>query len=217
MKARRTDTFISDLALTPAAALAEDLVVVSASALLLFAANTAMIGGYHVFLALSRDRFFPRILARRNKWFSTPHWAILITTVVPIVDDPHDPRRAEPSRRHVQLRPARGIHVHLARARRPALARRERGPLFWIGLVTTIMVGGSWAVNIVEKPLATAYGAVLAGSGLVWALAMRRDWIIHAHQPHPAGSPGGPTRSAAASSSRSRSTRRSSGSTPPWR
>jgi amino acid transporter len=85
LKAAGTDSFISDLAYARGGIAMKISVVVTASALLLFAANTAMIGGYHVFLALSRERFFPRILARRNKWFSTPHWAILITTAVPIL------------------------------------------------------------------------------------------------------------------------------------
>ena len=56
----------------------------------------------------------------------------------------------------------------------------NRSPLFWIGILTTLMVAGSWAVNIIEKPLATIYGGTLAVLGLAWALAVRREWIIHA-------------------------------------
>ncbi len=36
-------------------------VAISASALLIFAGNTAIIGSYHVFLALSRMEFFPGV------------------------------------------------------------------------------------------------------------------------------------------------------------
>ena len=36
-------------------------VAISASALLIFAGNTAIIGSYHVFLALSRMEFLPRV------------------------------------------------------------------------------------------------------------------------------------------------------------
>jgi amino acid transporter len=179
MKAASTDTFISDLARIRGGVGMEIAVVISASALLLFAANTAMIGGYHVFLALSRDRFFPRILARRNKLFSTPHWAILITTVVPILT-------IVVTRAKLTLLgdmysfgllgaftfTSLGLDV---------LRWREgnRGGLFWVGVFTTLMVAGSWAVNIVEKPFATAYGGGLAVAGLFVSLAIRRNWIIN--------------------------------------
>src|SRR5207248_1386453 len=41
-------------------------VAISASALLVFASNTAIIGSYHVFLALSRMEFFPQFILKRN-------------------------------------------------------------------------------------------------------------------------------------------------------
>src|SRR5438132_12299590 len=39
---------------------------ISASALLVFASNTAIIGSYHVFIALSRIEFFPAFVLKRN-------------------------------------------------------------------------------------------------------------------------------------------------------
>jgi len=60
-------------------------VAISASALLVFASNTAIIGSYHVFLALSRMEFFPQIILRRNKLRSTPHYSIALATVIPIL------------------------------------------------------------------------------------------------------------------------------------
>jgi hypothetical protein len=60
-------------------------VAVSASALLVFASNTAIIGAYHVFLALSRLQFFPAILVRRNKLRGTPHYSIFLATVIPMI------------------------------------------------------------------------------------------------------------------------------------
>ena len=60
-------------------------VAISASALLVFASNTAIIGTYYVFMALSRMQFFPSILLRRNKRRGTPHYAILLATVIPII------------------------------------------------------------------------------------------------------------------------------------
>jgi len=60
-------------------------VAISASALLVFASNTAIIGTYYVFMALSRMQFFPAILLQRNKRRGTPHYAILLAAVIPIL------------------------------------------------------------------------------------------------------------------------------------
>ncbi|HZR39348.1 MAG TPA: APC family permease [Ktedonobacteraceae bacterium] len=60
-------------------------VAISASALLVFASNTAIIGSYHVFLALSRMSFFPTWLLNRNKLRGTPHFSIGLATLVPII------------------------------------------------------------------------------------------------------------------------------------
>src|SRR5712691_3758708 len=59
-------------------------VAISASALLIFAANTAIIGTYHVFLALSRMEFFPKFVQQRNKLRGTPHFSILLAIAIPI-------------------------------------------------------------------------------------------------------------------------------------
>jgi amino acid transporter len=60
-------------------------VAISASALLVFASNTAIIGGYHVFMALSRMDFFPAFVLKRNKLRGTPQYAIALVTGIPIV------------------------------------------------------------------------------------------------------------------------------------
>ena len=59
-------------------------VAISASALLIFAGNTAIIGTYHVFLALSRMEFFPKFIQQRNTLRGTPHFSILLAIVIPI-------------------------------------------------------------------------------------------------------------------------------------
>jgi amino acid transporter len=59
-------------------------VAVSASALLVFASNTAIIGAYHVFLALSRMEFFPEFVLKRNRLRGTPHYSIALATGIPI-------------------------------------------------------------------------------------------------------------------------------------
>lgn len=59
-------------------------VAISASLILVFASNTAVIGAYHVFMALSRMEFLPRFILRRNKFRGTPHWSIALATGIPI-------------------------------------------------------------------------------------------------------------------------------------
>src|SRR5581483_9138228 len=60
-------------------------IVLTSSTLLIGAANTALIGCYHVFLALVRLGYMPRWLAERNQRFGTPHRAIIIAVAVPVI------------------------------------------------------------------------------------------------------------------------------------
>src|SRR6266487_4466547 len=60
-------------------------VAISASALLVFASNTAIIGSYHVFMALSRMDFFPPFVLKRNKLRGTPHYSIALSIGIPII------------------------------------------------------------------------------------------------------------------------------------
>ena len=60
-------------------------VALSAGALLVFASNTAIIGSYHVFMALARMEFFPAFVLQRNKRRGTPHYSIALATGIPIV------------------------------------------------------------------------------------------------------------------------------------
>ncbi|MBA2678850.1 MAG: APC family permease [Ktedonobacteraceae bacterium] len=60
-------------------------VAISASALLVFASNTAIIGAYHVFIALARLGFFPAFVLKRNRIRETPHYSIMLATGIPIV------------------------------------------------------------------------------------------------------------------------------------
>jgi hypothetical protein len=63
----------------------QTLVALSAGALLIFAANTAIIGAYHVMIALARLDFLPGTLLRRNRWRGTPQYVIALATLVPIL------------------------------------------------------------------------------------------------------------------------------------
>ncbi len=77
--------FISLLGGYAAGRAAEAGVALSAALLLVFASNTALIGSYHVFLALSRVGFLPKLLTHRNAWRQTPQWAILAATAIPVL------------------------------------------------------------------------------------------------------------------------------------
>ena len=79
------DQFISLLAGSYGGVVLAVATAIVASALLIFAANTAIIGAYHVVLALARMRYFPRVMERRNKLRGTPHIAIAIATLTPVI------------------------------------------------------------------------------------------------------------------------------------
>lgn len=81
----RSTQLISLLAGHWGSAVLQTEVALSAGALLVFAANTAIIGAYHVFLALARLEFFPSLLLQRNRLRRTPHYAIGLATLVPII------------------------------------------------------------------------------------------------------------------------------------
>jgi len=169
--------FISLLGARVAGPVLGDFVALSGALLLIFASNTAVIGAYHVFIALARMGFLPRILERRNRWRKTPHWSILAAIAVPIV-----------------LVPASGgaaavlgdlyafgllgafiltclaldiVRWHDRAARTTVMARAG----YWLGVLTTVLVTVAWLTNLVAKPLATMFGGGLTVLGLLVGLA----------------------------------------------
>ena len=76
--------FISQLAGAYGGSVLAIATAVAASALLVFASNTAIIGGYHVVLALTRLGYFPRAFRHTNAMRGTPHVAIALVTLIPI-------------------------------------------------------------------------------------------------------------------------------------
>jgi amino acid transporter len=175
-----TERFISELGAAVGGTTLKLAVVFTATSLLLFAANTAIIGGYHIFLALGNEGFLPRIVLRRNRAFGTPHVGILITTVVPMV----------------VIIAARGRMVLLGDMYAFGLLGcfvlsslgvdyihwrlHRRGPQLWIGLVTSALVVLAFAVNLFAKPLATAFGGGVTAVGMLVAIGMREGWWTEA-------------------------------------
>jgi hypothetical protein len=153
-------------------------VVLSASALLLFAANTALIGGYHVFLALARGDYLPKVLGRRNRMFGTPHIGILLFTLVTIliIRATHGHLGTLGHLYSFGLLGAftfTSLGLDVIRWR-----EHERGPRFLVGVLTTLMVSTAWAVNIVNKHEATLFGGTVVAIGVLVAVGIRRDWVV---------------------------------------
>ncbi len=155
-------------------------VVLAASALLLFAANTALIGGYHVFLALSRGDYLPKVLARRNRTFGTPHIGIIFFTIITFLIV-HATKGELEMLGHLYSFGLLGAFTFTS-AGVDVLRWREkqRGVTFWVGIVTTLMVATAWGVNIIEKWQATLFGGGVVALGCLFALAIRKDWAVRA-------------------------------------
>ncbi|HEY6365159.1 MAG TPA: universal stress protein [Candidatus Binatia bacterium] len=180
LKATQSERFISELGLVVGGFGIKLAVVLTASSLLLFASNTAIIGSYHVFLALARQGFLPRILELRNRAFNTPHIAVLIATSVPVL-------LILLTRGHLILLGDMyafgllGAFVFSSLsldAIRWRLGRRDFG--FWVGVLTTLMLMVAWGINLVEKQLATYFGGAVTLIGMLIAFGVRRGWFIEA-------------------------------------
>jgi amino acid transporter len=180
VKATQSERFISELGLVVGGFGIKLAVVLTASSLLLFASNTAIIGSYHVFLALARQGFLPRILELRNRAFNTPHIAVLIATSVPVLV-------ILLTRGHLLLLGDMyafgllGAFVFSSLsldAIRWRLGRRDFG--FWVGILTTLMLMVAWGINLVEKQLATYFGGAVTLIGMLIAFGVRRGWFIEA-------------------------------------
>jgi amino acid transporter len=162
-------------------------VALTGSLLLVFASNTALIGTYHVFLALTKMRFMPRRLLATNRWRRTPHWAIIVATGVPLAV-------VALSRGDVTLLGdlyAFGLlgafsltcisldmvrwHEQAEPPHPEASGIVRTGPaMMAVGVLTSVLVTVAWLTNLFAKPRATLFGAGIAGTGLVLALVIQR-------------------------------------------
>jgi amino acid transporter len=158
-----------------------DYVAVSGAMLLVFASNTAIIGAYHVFIALARMGFLPRVLEHRNRARRTPHWSILAAVALPVVI-------IIASRGNVNLLGdlyAFGLLgtfvltcVSLDLVRWREYRRWNAGVIafFGVGVLTTLLVAVAWMVNLFAKPLATGFGGGLTAIGLIAGFATYRHY-----------------------------------------
>jgi amino acid transporter/nucleotide-binding universal stress UspA family protein len=174
IKSHESERFISQLGAMWGGFPVEFAVVGTASVLLLFAANTGIIGAYHVFLALANGGFLPRAVTWRNQQFGTPHLAIGVATLVPagvVIAT-----KAELSLLgDLYVFGLLGAFVMSSGGLDVLRWRQGQRSLgFWIGLLTTLMVSIAWAVNLVEKQHATLFGSALIAVGMTISVASQQ-------------------------------------------
>jgi len=178
IKATESERFISELGLIVGGLSIKLAVVLTASSLLLFASNTAIIGSYHVFLALVKGGFLPKIVALRNYKFNTPHVAVAIATIIPILVIwlSRGEMKVLGDMYAFGLLGAFVFSSLSLDTIRWRLGRRDF--VFWLGVLTTGMVMVAWGINLVEKQLATYFGGMVTIIGLLIAIGVRRAWFI---------------------------------------
>jgi len=168
------DQFISLLGDYAAGPVLAWMVAISGASLLIFASNTALIGSYHVFLALTRMRFLPRLLAQRNRWRNTPHWAIAVATIIPV---------GVVIFAGGNTGTLGGIYAFgllgafmLTSLSLDVIRWHERASavVMVVGVITTAAVTIAWVTNLFAKPLATAFGGGLSLVGIAIGVATYR-------------------------------------------
>ena len=152
-------------------------VVLSASTLLIGAANTAIIGCYHVFLSLGRLGFLPKSLSERNARFGTPHRAIAVSVLVPVVV-------ALATWGNIDLLGHMYTFGLLGAFTFTSVGLDKmrwqeglRGPGFWFGTLITVLVGAAWLITMVSNLSGTLFGGGVTVVGFGLAYAIRRGWI----------------------------------------
>ncbi|MFQ5352502.1 MAG: amino acid permease [Candidatus Binatia bacterium] len=182
-QAANSERFISELAGQTGVAFLSTAVVFTAASLLLFAANTAIIGAYHVFLKLAELHYVPRRLMKRNTRFNTPHVAIIFATAVPLAVIMLSEGEMSTLGDMYAFGLLGAFIIESGGLDRLRWRDGQRGLSFWVGLAPTAMVVVAWLVNIVEKPSATLFGGGIAASGMMYGIALREGWIKEAiHQ-----------------------------------
>ncbi|HET6147568.1 MAG TPA: universal stress protein [Polyangia bacterium] len=152
-------------------------IVATSSTLLIGAANTALIGCYHVFLALVRLGYMPRWLAERNLRYGTPHRAIIIAVTVPavvVVATQGQMALLGDMYSFGLLGAFTLTSVGLDRMR---IQENKRGLGFWLGGLTSLLVLLAWGVNLVSKTKATIFGGGTTLLGFAVAYAVQKGWI----------------------------------------
>ena len=173
VKDHESERFISELGAVVGGPWLKLAVVLSASSLLLFAANTAIIGNYHVMMALVRRRFLPAAFGALSHRFQTPYRAVIVSVAVPAIILVF----ANGSMTLLGELYAFGLlgAFILTSVGMDVLRWRdgERKTLLWVGVLTSFLVALAFGVNLVAKPFATCFG------GTVAVLGMAVGWLTY--------------------------------------
>jgi amino acid transporter/nucleotide-binding universal stress UspA family protein len=152
-------------------------IVLTAATLLMGAANTAIIGCYHVFLALVRLGYMPHWLAERSRRFNTPHRAIAISVLVPVLVIIGSRGKTETLGELYAFGLLGAFTLTSVGLDRIRWQERARTVGFYLGLFTSALILGSWGVNLVHKKLATIFGGSVTLVGFGFAYAVRKGWM----------------------------------------
>ncbi|MBO0745264.1 MAG: APC family permease, partial [Candidatus Dormibacteraeota bacterium] len=165
--------FISLLGQHVGGAVLGDYVAITGALLLIFASNTAIIGAYHVFVALARMGFLPRAIEHRNAWRDTPTLAIVLAVGVPVlvvllsrgdVNALGDLYAFGLLAAFVLTCTSLDVLRWYDYRGRWSLGRVA---LYVAGVLTTLLVALAWGTNLINKPAATVFGGGLTVLGLI--------------------------------------------------
>ncbi len=170
IKDHQSERFISELGGAVGGHWLKLAVVLTASSLLLFASNTAIIGNYHVMMALVRRNFLPSTFGTLSHRFQTPYRAVIFSVAVPALilvfaGGAMDVLGELYAFGLLGAFILTSVGMDVIRWR-----EGERGLKLWVGILTSVLVAIAFAVNLVAKPYATAFGGTIAifGMGVAW-------------------------------------------------
>ena len=152
-------------------------IVVTSAALLLGAANTALIGCYHVFLALVRLGFLPHWLSGRSQRFNTPHRAIIISVLAPVLVILASRAQLGILGEIYTFGLLGAFTLTSLGLDRVKWQERVRGVGFWLGVFTSTLVVGAWVINLVHRRVATVLGLAVTLIGCAYAIAVKKGWM----------------------------------------
>jgi amino acid transporter len=155
-------------------------IVFTSAALLLGAANTALIGCYHVFLALVRLGFLPHWLSGRSHRFNTPHRAIAVSVLAPLAVIVASRARLGILGEIYTFGLLGAFTLTSVGLDKVKWQERVRGTGFYLGLVTSLLVVSAWAINLVHRRVATALGLAATALGYAVAIAVKKGWLAAA-------------------------------------
>ena len=152
-------------------------IVVTSAALLLGAANTALIGCYHVFLALVRLGYLPHWLSGRSERFNSPHRAIIISVLAPVLVIIVSRAQLGVLGEIYTFGLLGAFTLTSVGLDRVKWQERVRGIGFYLGVFTSVLVVGAWGINLIHRRVATLLGGSITLLGCAYAMAVKRGWI----------------------------------------